>query len=190
VDDFVNSTGAYRNFAARLTAEHGPHWSDSEAEDEEDEEEEEEEEEDWLQEWFDSEEYSNIRERFEPEMESFDAQIMYGGANQLASVLLRVARVMFPAQTHMDTCDCPIAILRSESLWKKHQDAGNLANPHQPPETEVHEDITVVVPRYKWIIDFVRLKVEDVDVMVEHFALDEGVWELADSESDLYSDGE
>jgi hypothetical protein len=166
VDEYEERTGAYRGFADQLTQIHGPQGNDSDSESD-----------DWYQEWYDSDEYKKIRMQFQPQPKSYKAQLMYGGANQLACVMMRVAQTMFPRLVHEE-----IVMVRSESLWKKHQDEINRNNPHRSPCTEEGEELSVVVPKYKWIIDFVRIDVEPVETMVEHFRLEEDIWAVVDHE--------
>ena len=166
-DEYIEETGAFHDFA------HSRMGDDSE-----------EEEDDFMQEWFDSAEYATILEMFKPRPGSYEAQIMYGGANYLARVMLRVARVMFPRLAREETCGSPSIIVRSESLWNAHRDESSRINPHHPPRTDLGEELTVVVPEYRWVLDFVRLKVEAIDFIVKHFKLEEPVWAVADSDSE------
>ena len=102
--------------------------------------------------WFDSYEYAVIRSQFVPAQESYEAQILYAGANQLADVFLAVAMRMFP--------DGGACLVRSTSLWRVQLENQKRNNPHitdwEEEESEDCAHLTVVVPKHKLIVDLVR----------------------------------
>ena len=113
---------------------------------------------DTLQEWFDSYEYARLRKRFEPKPRSYKAQILYGGANQLADAFLVIGKRMFPSRGHRGRGQPQVHIKASKSLWKLQLEKRKRNNPHITnwSDEDGGKHLVVVVPKYKYILDLVR----------------------------------
>ncbi len=107
-----------------------------------------------LTEFYASSVYDEVWKATEPAPNSLRAQLMHGGANQLAAVMKQVALAIFDQGI----------VIKSGKLWNHNQKVSNQAR-------SPGEELLCIVPKYKYIIDFNRLETVKIELIWKHVDL-------------------
>lgn len=106
--------------------------------------------------FYASKEFNAVWKSTEPAPNSLRAQLMYGGANQLAAVMKQVALAMFGQGL----------VIRSNALWNANRRITN-----KNAADEDGEELLCIVPKYKFIVCFNRLETQPIQDIWKHVDL-------------------